>query len=513
MAVPTTEESAKTLKEQGLYVLQDMMSRMPNSTQKEMHEALKGIIDSGASEFFRNMKPKTVISLPRIYILDPNDVFEVDGKKYVSITVDPPRLIGQKWTAPSGTFYIKGQQFEGEVTALDLDTGLPVVLPLAPIKDKITAPIGNRDEVLQKANEEIAKYNKRIGAISDAVGASKLVLQIERAKEQIQTRLSTLENIKQGLGRQLEHYKKSPMDAFESWAKELREGVQSGRMSLKDAYDTILYLHMSTPEKLISDIESGAFRVPEELKEGILAIARKEVESGVEVEKQEKIKQEERDKRIREKTIPEIHDTAIEPFKPEDIPGAKQKYKEIDTTKSMWHQVAKIKAALAGSERDSKELIEIKQTIDNMEQYMGALEKGQRSKEFLNTPEGQPILDAMNNFLEKSSMFIKRYATDIIQDNKVNPKLMGTEGTQGNALLAVALTRMYNVTKETINMYTGGITPPSSGGIASEVPSVKEPSETTVPSQVSEPVARSKNKITRMSELLWLAFENRMRLK
>jgi hypothetical protein len=116
----------------------------------------------------------------------------------------------------------------------------------------------------------------------------------------------------------------------------------------------------------------------------------------------------------------------------------------------------------------------------------------------------------MTDFLEKSSMFIKRYATDIIQDNKVNPKLMGTEGTQGNALLAVALTRMYNVTKETIDMYTGGRTTPPPGAM-SETPSVRDTVE--APQPVSEPVANTQNKITKMSSLLWKAFEERMRLK
>jgi hypothetical protein len=515
MAVPApTGETAKKMKEQGLYVIQEMMSRMPNTNQADMELALKDIIDSGASEFFRGMKAKTIISLPKIYILDPDDVFEVDGKKYVSIEVSPPREVKKSWDAPSGTHYEKAKKgepptmFEGEVTALDLDTGLPVVLSLPPIQDKITAPVGNRDEVLQKVNAEIAKYNERISTIGNAIGASKLVLQIARAKDQIQTRLNTLDGMKQALRRQLEYYSNGPKQAFESWANDLKEGVKSGRMSLKDVYDTILYLHMSTPEDLINKIND--LGIPEELKAGVLAIAQKEVQSTKSLEEKETREDQERERKIKEKTIPELHEEPITPFSSEDIPGAKQKYKEVRTPKSLWAHIAGIKYAIAGSERDSKELTEIKQSIDNMEQYMGALEKGQRGKGFLNTPEGQPILAAMTNFLEKSSMFIKRYATDIIQDNKVNPKLMGTEGTQGNALLAVALTRMYNVTKETIDMYTGGRTTPPSGAM-SETPSVRDTVE--APQPVSEPVANTQNKITKMSSLLWKAFEERMRLK
>lgn len=513
MAVPApTGKSSEDMKAQGLYVIQNMLTRMPNATQKEVMEALQRIIDSGASEFFGKMTPRTAIGLPNIYILDPDDVFEVDGKQYVSLSVEPSRLVGKSWTSPSGSVYAKGQMFEGEVSVLDLATGELAVLPLAPIKDKIIVPTGNREVVLQRANQEIKKYNEKIKSINDAIGASKLVLQIERAKEQIQSRLTTLEAIKSGTRKQLDRFRQAPLAAFESWASELREGVQSGRMSLRDAYDTILYLHMSSPEKLIADIESGNFRVPEELREGILAIARKEMEVGARKNEEEAKRELERGRRIQEKNVPEIHDVEIEPFALEDIPGGsgpgKEKYKEVHTTKSIWHQIYKLKASLEGSTKDAEELTKIKTSIGNMEKYMGDLQKGQRSKKFLNTLEGKPILDAMNNFLGESSLFIKRYATDIIQDGKVNPRLMGTEGTEGNALVAVALTRMYNVVKETISMYTGGETLPGAETVAQpEKELIKSPEGEVVQAFIS------KDKIVKISEFLWKAFEDRMRIR
>lgn len=512
MAVPSPSgELAEQWKQQGIHLLQNMLTRMPQATQKETMEAIVG---SGASEFFKDMTPRTVISLPSIYVLDPDDIFEIDGKQYVSIYVEPPRKVGQKWTAPSGLDstgnpgqYIKGQDFKGEVVALDLNSGMPTVLPLEPIKDKVIAPTGDRNAVLSRANKEIEKYNERIKALNEATGADKLVLQIARAKDQINNRLTSLDRIKMYTEEKLAKFKGTPLDTFESWANNIREEIYSGRMSLKDAYDTILYLYMSTPEKLIQDIESGTISIPEELKAGILAIARKEVEVGALKAKDEERKSLEQKQRIEDKAIPDIHDSEIEPFVLEDIPGAsvpgKEKYKSIQTNKSMWSMVASLKNSLNGTIKDIEELTQIKQTIDNMEKYMGGLQKGQRSTRYLNTPEGKPILDAMNEFLSKSSLFIKRYAIDIIQDGKVNPKLMGSRGTEGNALLAVSLTRMYNVVKETISKYSGG---------ADDVAPEKELTQQPVEAPELRP-ASSKNKIQKMSELLWKAFEERMSQK
>jgi len=507
MAVPMpTGKNAEEMKANGIYMLQDMLSRMPNTTQKDMHSALEGVINSGASEFFKNMTPKTVISLPSIYILDNKDIFELDGKKYVTIAVDAPRIVGKAWKSPSGKDYAKGQEFKGEITALDLDSGLPVILPLDPIKDKITKPTESAEAIAQKANKEIAQYNEKIKSINKATGASKLVLQISRAKEQIDKRLQTLENIKSATQKQLENIQKSPLSAFESYTKDLLNQIQSGKLSLKDAYDTILYLNMSTPEKLISDIESGKIKIPEELKAGLLIIAKKEIEGKKQKNKEEEQKELEKQERIKSKEIPEIHDTEIEPFTSQDVPGSKEQYKEIRTPKSVWSQIASLKSSLAGSEQDTIELTQIKQSIESLEKFMGELEKGQRSNKFLLSPEGKPILDAMNEFLSKSSLFIKRYATDIIQDGKVNPKLMGTSGTEGNALLAVSLTRMYNVVKETIAMYS---TDPIITEPTKEIPQLPQPSKPTI----KEPIANTENQITKLSNALWSAFEDRMRPK
>jgi len=524
MALPSPAgATGQKMKEQGIYIIQNMMSSLPGVTQKDIFKAIEQIKSTGASEFFSQMTPRTVISLPKIYLLDQNDVFELDGKKYVTVYVEDgsdwkvPGVAGKAYTAPSGKTYEKGQKIPGEVIALNLESGNTEVLDLSIIKDRITKPTKNVEAIAAAANKEIALYNERIGALSKALGASKLVLQIERANRHIDKRIEDLNGIIQSLQKQVDQMKGDPLAAFEQYAGDLKGAVQKGLMSLKDAYDTVLYLYASDPAKLISDLTSTppVLVVPEEIKAGLLGIAKQHVEGLKHREIQEQKEKAEEKARIEQKEVPEIYDEPIQPFQPSDIPSGKQKYKEISMSTSLWTHIASLKKAIKGSQEDLQQLTQIKQSIDNMTKYMGDLEKGQRSKEFLNTPEGKPVLDAMNNFLSVSTLFIKRYATDIIQEHKVNPKLMGTAGTKGNALLAVALTRMYNVVKETIAMYTGGDEPGAGGaGAITEVPQVKEevsPSPQVV--ATPETVAKTEDKIQKMSKLLWKAFEDRMRLR
>jgi len=497
------------MKANGITVLQNMVKTMPNATQKDMHAALQDVIKSGASEFFKNMTPKTVISLPLIYVLNPDDIFELEGKRYVTIEVHDgsnfttPGITGQKYTSPSNIEYPKGTKIPGEVEALNLDTGEPEILPLPLVREKITKPTENAENLAKKANEKIAQYNEKIKSISKATGASKLVLQIESAKQNVEQRMEDLKNIIFYDQQKLENVQKDPLSAFENYAQDLKNQVESGKLSLKDAYDTILYLYQSIPEKLVSDIESGKIKIPEELKMGILTIAKREIESTKSKTQQKQLNDAKELEIIQKRDIPEIHDTEMEYFTPQDIPGSKQKYKEIDTKKSMWSYIASIKKSLLGSKKDYEELTLIRDSINNMERYMGELQKGQRSKKFLLSPEGKPILDEMNNFLNESSLFIKRYAVNIIQDGKVNSKLMGPKGTAGNALLAISLTKMYNIVKETIAMYSTDpiITEPNK-----ELP---QPSKPTI----KEPIANTENQITKLSNALWSAFEDRMRAK
>jgi len=499
MAVPVSSEQAEAMKQHGIFVLQDILKRLPHTTQKDMFNKIQEVIQSGASEFFRNLEVKTAIQLPAVYVIDPDDIFSLNGKNYFAIEVDPARKVGKKWTSMSGREYQKNDQYDGEVLALDIETGLPVPLPLPQVNALITAPTGDREKVLERVNKEVASYNERIQAIDNAVGASKLALQIARAEDKINERIETLNSIKTSIENKLQRYESAPRESYEGWMNSLREGIRNGQLNIRDVYDTILFLYQSNPESLAQKIRSGEIIIPEDLKAGILGIAEQE-QAGISKDQEKKQRDEqEREERIRQREIPEIHEQPISPFAIQDIPGSK--YKTVKEQKSFYHWMSSQKHAIEGTERDIKELTEIKNAMEEMRKYTGP-----KSKEFITSPEGRSYLQSLSNFLNASSMFIKRYATDIIQDGKVNPKLMGSEGTEGNAFVAVALTRLYNVIKATLEEYTA-ISPMPSGRdtVETPVPALENVSNTSN--------SQDKIKITKLSEILWKAFEERLKIK
>ena len=297
MSVPApSPQDAESMKQHGIFVLQDMLKRMPHTTQKDMFSAIQ---NSGATEFFRNLDVKTVIQLPAVYVVDPKEMFEFNGKAYFAIEVAEPRIVGKKWTSMSGTEYKKGDQYDGEVLALDIQTGLPVPLPLPQVNSKITTPTGNRESLLQKVNQEVEKYNERLSTITKAVGASILPMQILRAELKVNERLATLQKMKEAIENKLQMSSNLPKNTYDGYLNSLRDQVQNGRLNIRDVYDTVIYLYQSNPDALINGINSGSISVPEELKIGLIAIAEQE-KTGIASEKSKKEQeQREREERIR----------------------------------------------------------------------------------------------------------------------------------------------------------------------------------------------------------------------
>jgi len=492
MAVPApSPEVVNKMKEQGLFFLQSIINRMPHTTQKDMKAALDKVVETGATDLFTSLDAKEVIDLPAIYAPDPNEVFEYNGKKYIAIDVKEPRLMGQKKTY-YGTEYKKGDQYPGHAICLNIDTGKVEPILLSEVQSKITPSTENREFTLKKLNEEVQSYNEKINAINKSTGAYKLAMQVLSAEMKVDQRLKDLEGIKNAVTAKMERAQGNPMEAYKMMEDELRQGIASGKYNEKDIFDTLLFLYQGNPAQLVSEIQSGAIKVPDSINANLLAAAAQE-NKGIEAYRQEKEKETlEREQRIRQKEVPaDIHEEEIRPFNLQEIPGSK--YRKVDELKSFHHLVGGLRQTLKSVQRDFDELTQIKNSFAGLRKYLGALEAGQRSKEFLATNEGKTILSQLNDFLTKSEMFIKRYATDIIQDGKINPQLMGREGTIGNSLLAVALTKIYNVIKGTVEE-----------ALSAPTPAVK--TEPAIPT----PVASSNLKM-KISNALWDAFQKRFK--
>jgi len=467
-SVPLTEKQRQQMAKEGVFVLLNSNNALPNLSKTQVDAVVEELKNSGATEFFKQLDVKNVLQLPYIYKLDKKSIVEIDGQQYLVLDVDEGRDVKKKSTI-DGVVYEKGQRYPGKIVCTRLDNGSTVVFPLDDIVSHIRRPGFIREETLREANEAIKKHNERIKAIENAAGATKLVLQIESVKIEIQDRLNTLD-------RQIDHFskmKENPVSispSYASWIEYLRNGIKDGLFTLKDTFDTILFLYQTNPEDIIRNIDG--LRVPEEIKPGLVNIANKEIEKRKEQELKDQAKhniiEEQMDQGVSEEK--DIQEQPLSPLTPEDIPESP--YKKSTKYKTLYHWASSLDRIIDGIVKDKKQLEELMNSFNGMEKYLAEMKKGTRSAKFLSSPEGKSSLDALVDFLNKSKIFINRYIINIVEDGKINSRLLGRMGSPGNAVLAIDLHKLYNVIQKTLS------------GIISSVPST-----TGAPSEISSPVA------------------------
>lgn len=497
MAVPIREEDRRNMAAEGVFVLENMYKRLPDTTQAQLKSFMEEMKSNGTTKFFETLDPKTAIQLPAIFVADPNNLVEIDGAGYYVVDVTEPKEVKKKSNI-NGVEYQKGDKYPGEIICMDIESGNPVSFPYDDAVNKIKVPQENREKILQEMNNEIAAWNQRVETIEKAAGVTKLSLQVQWVEGKLQERIETLKAQKQGMQNKIENPLTS-RPAYGSWTQFLRDEVASGKSNLKDAFDALLFLYQSSPQKLIDGIQNGQIEVPDELRNGILGVAAQEARLREDKAKEQAEKAKNRTQRMEDALDPtrEVEEVPLTPLTMQNIP--EQQYNKLNKNKTLFHWQSSFERTIQGIEKDRIELTDILNSFSSLRQYIGALEKGQRAKEYLASSDGTPIMGQLNAFLEVSQKFIKRYETNIVENGVLNTKLMGRGGTIGNALIAVALHRIYNIVQKTL----GDIL---AGGTEAE----KEPVEQQTP---LEPVTKSLNKIQKMSETLWQAFVKRMRLR
>jgi len=488
MSVPITDDQRRQMAQEGIYVLVDILDKLPTTGKRQVEQTIKSLQEQGVDDFFSVLDPKNAIMLPGIYRADPSKLIEIDGHEYYVVNVTEPREVKRK-SVINGMEYQKGDTYSGEIICMDVETGLPVPFTYNEVIDKIKTPSGNREQTLAEINNEIIAWNKRVEAIENAIGPTKLALQVSWAENKIRDRIGVLDS-------QIEAFtskQQNPLQNYQgymNWEQSLREGVKNGSFNLRDVFDSLLFLYQSNAQALLAGIQDGTVQVPDELRQGLLAIAAQEMQ--LKGEKDIAVMQKDREKQDRmEEELPQdkgaIEET-LSPLTMEDIP--EEKYKTLKQNRTLGHWAKSIQITIDGIQKNKEHLEVVSGALMELRGYIAELQKGQRAKNFLRSSEGQPIVHNLRNFLDVAQTFIKRYSVDIMVDNKVNPALMGRSGTTGNALLAVALNRIYAIIKKTLDEV--------------EAPELVD----------SAPVeASNKSKIEKMSDIFWGSFENRMRIR
>lgn len=499
MAVPITEDIARKMARDKIYTLlnlTDVPKPMPKTKKTDIEQILN---DNGIVQLFNEMSPVTVLQLPKIFAPNDSNIVEIDGQQYYLAHVTESKTPGK--SDPKRGLQ-KGVHYDGKIICLNMDSGQPIEFSYDEYANRITTPDINRRRSMEEVNEAINKYNQKIVGINKALGVEKLALQFTWIEGQIEERLQTLQGQLNAVQRKQDN-PLSTSEGYREWIDFLRDGVSNRRFPLRDTFDTLIFLHKLNPQQLAEGIENNSVEVPQEIRAALLAIAYKEMEMIQEKREDAISKEEERTERM-ESPLPEDKEPELQQLRPmtlEEMPETKyRKATEYQTLQS-WAQ--SLYSQRTGIERNINELQELKNTFDSARQYLGALEKGTRGVDFLRSPEGRAIVDNLRAFLDRSESFLKKYAIDVIKDGTINPQLMGRSGQLGNALIGVALLRIYTTIKQNLER------------VESEtVPSERQPISRDVPvASPLEPVSEAKDKIKKLSEALWKAFENKMRLR
>lgn len=505
MPVPITDEDRASMARDGIFVLLDIHKKLPATGKRKMEALIKDMQADEVGDFFSTLDPKNAITLPAIYKADPKNIVDIDGAQYYVVSVTEPRVAGKKQTVKD-IEYTKGDAIPGEIICMDVETGKPISFVYEDVVDKIKMPQDNREQTLEQMNNEIAAWNKRVETLEDAVGPTKLALQVAWAENKVSDRVGVLDAQIEALHTQ----QSDPLGdhpGYANWVQALSEGIRNGTFNLRDVFDSLMYLYQSTPQELISGIENGTVEVPDEMRNGLLAIAAQELQLKNEKDLAKVQKDRAQEARIEEElTLDKVPtDEPLRPLELEDIP--EEKYKTLKKNKTLWSWSASINAQIVNIRKDKAQLEEVLGSLKSLRGYIGELGKGQRAKDYLRSPEGQPIVDTLKSFLNIAQTFIKRYSVDIIENGTINSSLMGRGGTLGNSLLAVALNRIYVIIQKTL----AEVTEPAIEHLVDPVR--EELDEAPAMEGLEEQIAKSKDKITRMSELLWGMFEEKGKLR
>ncbi|MFA5312391.1 MAG: hypothetical protein WC375_03605, partial [Methanomassiliicoccales archaeon] len=485
----------------GIYTvlnLTDAKKPMPKAGKEQIEQILQ---DNGIVQLFNEMSPITVLQLPKIYKPDQSNIVEIDGKQYYLCHVIEPRDPKKSDRARG---LEKGVHYDGKLICMDIENGEPHEFSYDEYISQLHQPVSVRQGTLEKVNHEITQWNKRLTEIDKALGVSKLPLQVAWAEDKVNERISVLEAQLAVFTAQQEN-PTATSEGYTQWINFLREGVRSGQFGIRDTFDTLIFLYKTDPQGLIEGIDNGSIPVPEQLKNVLKGIAAQEL-SATEIDRQKSSqKNQSRQERMESPLEPE-KEPELRPLSPltlDMIPEPKQpqastEYHTLDTwAKSL---VAKKKSI----QRDLDELTGIRNTLADVRGFIGSIAKGQRANEFLASENGFTIIDTLREFLAKAEKFISRYSVNIIDKGTVNPALMSKKGDMGNALLGVTLFRLYNIIRTTLDQTLQGV---------HQERTPVEQKQTIIDSPSSPVEAINHTFVQKLSNALWMAFEDRMTIR
>jgi len=462
MAVPVTDEQRQKMADEDVFVSDSTTRKLPNVGIR----AIKSIMQD---QDIGNLDLEAVVQLPKIYFKpsEKNMVWH-NEEKYILVNIEESKQAGRK---PNK--YWK----DGRIILMDMQTGKPLQLSYDESYSELKPVTNLSGEILVKVKDAVELWNDRVQILRDriaknvdadrkrGVDITTLPLQLQWAYGKIEERINILITMEEALNQNLNQFSK-PVSYLE-WVEWLKKGVKGepvnngNTFTAREILDSLLFLFRTTPQQIFDasgnlanpEAKELLSYAPEPIQKAVLALLYQEMQNVIGKKEKEEVAKQEREVRLEEdldvSEVPELRE--LKP--PESVPGQGVSkapgFSMIEKWKQMQYQ------KLMGVKENKELLTNVQQSIDGLKKYLGALESGERSRDFLRSDEGQDVVVDLREFLQDSYRFIKNYKREIVtEEGEISSRLYGREGTMGNALVAANLYRICAIVKGALDEVT-----------------------------------------------------------
>jgi len=515
-AAPMTEKQEKALGNQGLVQIPDVRNKYPkgNVGGRKGSWGYKDIIkEVGAEDLFETSDPKLRTWLK----LNADKIVVIEGQEYIVWNTKKPN----KKSDLEGKILAVGplvRDAEGKIDS-EKSSFKPKEFSYAKYAEQMQTAPDILKKKLDEANVEIQSYNnfvdKTVAKMEEGKGASVTVLplQLKHAEGAIERRLSTLagqkKSIEEGLAKTQEQAQ-AGMQALNETSQEGLSPQDYAILLLEQKFHSV-----ATLQQLKGEIANVQMPFDQEtntiLQNFIVSVVDWQlVEREKEIQKREEAGQA-RTERKEEEDLPEMKQMLLQKVAPlEKLKGAYKKVNQFYSPEAMTSQRGFTTETI---DQDYSELSAVLGSIQQARESIIALPS--KTNAFI-TGEGAYRLQEIESFVNNADLFVKRYQTNPFVETEagleINNKLLGTSGTLGNSIVAMALRQIILSVNAEIERIKTGTTPPQAQD--GKVEMVKEPITEPTVEPVREPTnASKKNNMERLSEIFWQSFEEGMRLK
>lgn len=499
LAKPLSPEVSKEWAGRGQFTSDYAEDAFPKGGKTRHTQILE---ETGAKGLFGEDIPK----LRKFYMPKLQNIVLIDGKEYFLTHIEKS---GKK---NDGFFEILGPITRNQDKTINWKETPPTPKKVSynQYKDEIRRSPEEANEKISRINKFIEDHNKMVEKQKDKKSGNitNLPLQLDRAERMLKERIAEVENITKSVQKGTEGNKQKTQKAIEDLSK-TREDVMTGKTKAtpQDYAVSVLETKFHST-KTLKELKTELANIKPPFDDNTNRILIKYLNAVVDWQIEEREKSEldkgtEKEQRYvrKESDLDEMKDSLLQKVRTiEKLPSGEYDkttgFYGPEFTSTQAHEIEESKTT------DYEELSSVLNSLTRSRQTI--IDLPQKDLSYLRG-EGEGKLGQIQSFMDDAKIFIKRYKTNVFVPSKDNPdeleintKLFSkTTAGLGNALIAVILNQIFNAVQQELN----------------RIGAVSKEESTKIPEPTSPTTAKNKLDIKKMSELLWIPFQNRMDLK